>query len=213
VFTGIIKAKVKAIKIKKTSNSMVVFFPIPKGWKLEEGESINIDGVCSTATKITKTSFEVFYMDETLKKTNLSKLNDNHFFNLERSLTASSRMGGHFVAGHIDVTGVIKSIKKEDESKVFAISIPKKFIKYLIYKGSVAINGVSLTVVSVNKESFSVSLIPHTLDKTNLGELEKGDLLNIELDMLAKYMEKVASLPKLLSSNLRLLPEKLKELV
>ncbi len=193
MFTGIIKELVRANRIVKTSKSMVVQFPIPKGWKLEDGESINIDGVCSTVTNLTKNSFKVFYMAETLDKTSFSRLDTDHLFNLERSLKASDLMGGHFVSGHTDTTGIVKSVKAENEAKVVTISLAKEFTRYLIYKGSVAVNGVSLTVVSVTGKEFVISLIPHTLSQTNLEALETGDLVNIEVDMLAKYIERLTN--------------------
>lgn len=191
MFTGIIKANIKANKITKANMDMVIQFPVPKSWKLEIGQSINIDGVCSTVIKLSKGFFEVFYMEETLDKTTLKKLDENHQFNFERSLKASDLMGGHFVSGHIDTTGTVKSISKIGQSKTLTISLSKKFTKYLIYKGSVSVNGASLTVVEVNDSSFVISLIPYTLSQTNLGDLKVGDQVNIEVDLLSKYIEKL----------------------
>lgn len=191
MFTGIIKKNAKATEIIKKSDSLSLIFPVPKGWELEEGESINIDGICSTVTKVTKSGFSVFYMAETLKKTTLSSLPKTHIFNLERSLKASDLLSGHFVSGHIDTTAIVKLVKQDGNSKVVSLSIPNKFFKYIIYKGSTTLNGVSLTVVSVDKSSFNVSLIPYTLSQTNLGNLKVGDLLNLEVDMMAKYIEKL----------------------
>ncbi len=191
MFSGIIQSTIKAGKIEKKDKSMILSFPIPKEWELKVGESINIDGVCSTITEIKNKSFSVFYMPETVKKTSLAALPKDHIFNLERSLTLSDLVGGHLVSGHVDTTGIVQSMIKEGGSVVLHFILPEAFARYLIYKGSVAINGVSLTVISANNKGFSISLIPHTLSHTNLGKLKRGDSVNIEVDMIAKYVEKL----------------------
>lgn len=191
MFSGIVEGLVKSLKIKKEKNSIVVTLPIPKGWKLKKGESINIDGICSTVFQISKNSFSVFYMAETLDKTNILETTGKHYFNLERPLKLSSFVGGHLVSGHVDTVGVVIGIKKDGQSVVLTIKIPQKFSKYLIYKGSVVVNGVSLTVVETKKASFIVSLIPYTLKQTNLGTLKIGDKVNIEVDLVAKYLERL----------------------
>lgn len=191
MFTGIIQTTEKAIDIEKHAQSMEVTFPIPSSWDITEGESINIDGVCSTVKQLNQNSFSVFYMDETLKKTALTHLDKEHTFNLERSLTLQTLISGHLVSGHIDTTGKVSNIEMVGDVKVITFSIGKEFTKYIISKGSIAINGVSLTVIEVTDASFAVSLIPHTLTHTNLGELKTGDLVNIEVDMIGKYIEKM----------------------
>ena len=191
MFTGIIKVTTKPIKMSKQDSSLAITFSNPRGWKLKKGESINIDGICSTVSEVKGGRFSVFYMDETLRKTALSGLLGSHIFNLEPSLRASDLLGGHLLTGHIDTPGTVEDIQKEGKSSVLNISIPRKYLKYLIYKGSVAINGVSLTVVSVGKSSFSASLIPYTISHTNLGDLKTGDKVNIEVDLIAKYLEKL----------------------
>lgn len=191
MFSGIVTALEKAKKIEKSSQGLGVIFPIPQGWKLKEGESINIDGVCSTVKSLEKNTFSVYYMPETVRVTTLSNLNKNHEFNLERSLTLNSLVGGHLVSGHVDCVGIVKKIKREGESRVLTINLPPQFAKYLIYKGSVSVNGVSLTVVEVGEDNFVVSLIPYTLEHTNLGSLKVGDQVNIEVDLMAKYLEKI----------------------
>lgn len=191
MFSGIIEHKTKPNKIVPGKNMMRVFFPIPKNWTVTLGESINIDGVCSTVEKLSKNEFSVYYMPETLKKTSLSKISDSHFFNLEKCLTLQSLIGGHLVSGHVDTTAQVFSVVNEDESKTLTFKIAEQFTKYIIYKGSICINGVSLTIITVSKDAFSVSLIPYTLTHTNLGNLKKGDLVNIEVDLIAKYLEKL----------------------
>jgi riboflavin synthase len=191
MFSGIIKETSYAKLIKRNKNSMSVMFLIPSGWKLTLGESVNVDGVCSTVNALSKTSFGVYYMPETLDKTNLSKADKPHIFNLERCLTLNDLISGHLVYGHVDTVAQVETIKQVEDSIIINFSLSSKFTKYLVYKGSVAVNGVSLTVVEVTKNSFTVSLIPHTLDNTNLGQLKIGDLVNIEVDMLAKHIEKL----------------------
>ena len=191
MFSGIIQNTEKVRKIIKEKDSLRIEIPIPKNWKIEIGESINIDGVCSTVERIKNKMFSVFYMPETLSKTNLSNVNKGHILNLEKSLTLNSLIGGHLVSGHIDTTGKISKIIDEVESRIITINLPRKFTKYIVYKGSICVNGVSLTIVEVYDSSFIVSLIPHTLKNTNLGSLKRGDLVNIEIDLIAKYLEKL----------------------
>ena len=191
MFSGIITDLEKSKKIEKTNQGVEITLPIPGGWKLQMGESVNIDGICSTVKYLDKDNFSVYYMPATLKVTTLADISDTHQFNLERSLTLNSLVGGHLVSGHVDCVGEVVNLKNEGDSKVLTITLPKEFSKYLIYKGSVAVNGVSLTVVSVEKDNFVVSLIPYTLSHTNLGSLKAQDKVNIEVDTLAKYLEKL----------------------
>lgn len=192
MFTGIIQITEKAISIEKHEQSMEITFPKPSSWEITEGESISIDGICSTVKQLNQKTFSVYYMDETLKKTALTSFDKEHIFNLERSLTLQTFISGHLVSGHIDTTATVRKIEEVEDSKVLTFSIEKKFTKYIIFKGSITINGVSLTVIAVDDKSFAVSLIPHTLTHTNLGKLAVGDLVNIEVDMIAKYIEKLA---------------------
>lgn len=191
MFSGIIEKKAKINKIEKFNDSVRVYIPIPKNWEVKLGESINMDGICSTVEKIQGKDFCIYYMPETIRKTNLTTISEKHFFNLEKCLTLSTLIGGHLVSGHIDTTAEVASIKKESEAKVVIFKINNKFTKYIIYKGSITVNGVSLTIVKVNNNSFTVSLIPYTLENTNLGDLKKGDTVNIEVDLIAKYLEKI----------------------
>lgn len=192
MFTGIIQTTEKANNIEKHEHSMEITFPIPSSWDIADGESINIDGVCSTVKQLNQNTFSVYYMDETLKKTALTSLDKEHVFNLERSLTLQTLISGHLVSGHIDTTAKVNEIEEVDDVKVITFAIEKEFTKYIVSKGSIAINGASLTVVEVDNLSFAVSLIPHTLTHTNLGEMNIGDSVNIEVDMIAKYIEKLA---------------------
>jgi len=189
MFSGIIKNTTKASSIKKENNSMRVVLPIPSGWKITEGESINIDGVCSTVEKVTDGKFQVYYMPETLSKTTFDFLDTDHVFNLEQCLTIQDLISGHLVYGHVDTTAQVSHVEKAEGSTVLTFKIAGEFTKYMVYKGSVSVNGVSLTIVEVGDNSFTVSLIPYTLSHTNLGELSEDWKVNIEVDMMAKYVE------------------------
>lgn len=191
MFSGIIEHLVKPKQIKKDAENMLLSLPIPKNWQIEEGESINIDGVCSTVQQLDKDNFTVYYMPETLRKTTFKDLSPNHLFNLEKCLTLNTLIGGHLVSGHIDTTAKVTQIKPEGEALVIRFNLKPEFTKYIIYKGSITINGVSLTVVQVTENAFTVSLIPYTLTNTNLGMLKIGDLVNVEIDLISKYLEKL----------------------
>ncbi len=190
MFSGITEIKMPIKKIANQKGNLLAEIKKPLKWKLKVGESVLVDGICSTIIK-TGANFKVEYMPETLSKTNIGerKIGDN--VNLERSLKLNDLLSGHLVTGHIDLTGRVKKIKNSGNSKVIEFSVDKKFAKYLVNKGSVAVNGVSLTVVKAGNNSFSVSLIPHTLKITNLGGLKIGDTVNLEFDVIAKYLERL----------------------
>ncbi|KKS50179.1 MAG: Riboflavin synthase alpha chain [Candidatus Nomurabacteria bacterium GW2011_GWA2_43_66] len=155
--------------------------------KVKLGESISVNGVCSTVKKLNKNiSFE--YMPETLSLTNLSFLKKGDTVNIEPSMRLGDSISGHIVLGHVDGKGEILNIRKEGNSQVFEIKIPaKNFRQFLVYKGAVTVEGVSLTVTRISKNSFFVKIIPHTLKYTNIKHKRKGDFVNLEFDILAKY--------------------------
>ncbi|MES2224063.1 MAG: riboflavin synthase [Patescibacteria group bacterium] len=188
MFTGIIQKTAKIKSVKKENEILVVSFELPKKFDIKKGASISINGVCSTVISFTKNEFKVGYMKETLSKTNVGTWGVGGKMNLEPSLRLGDTLDGHFVYGHIDTVGTIKTITKQGDSRFFEISIPKEFLKYVVYKGSVAVNGVSLTVSARNSKSFNISLIPYTLEHTNLGELTLGDSVNVEVDVMGKYI-------------------------
>lgn len=191
MFSGIVEIASKATKIKKENGGLRLYFINTLGFNVKEGESISVDGICSTVEKKTEEVFGFYYMPETLRKTTLSQISNSHTFNLELPLTLGSLVSGHLLSGHIDTTAKVSSIKIEQDAKLIKFKIDNKFTRYIIYKGSIAVNGVSLTIVSVDSNSFSVSLIPYTFSNTNLGDLKAGDSVNIEVDMVAKYVEKL----------------------
>lgn len=189
MFTGIIQKQIKLRNIKKQNDILCMSFELPKikNSKLILGGSVSINGVCSTVVKIDKAEFFVEYMQETISKTTVRNWSKGDVINFENSLKVGDTLDGHFVYGHIDAVGKIVSIK-EGDSRILEISIPKEFLKYVVYKGSVAVDGVSLTVSKIGKISFEVSLIPHTLVVTNLSKIKVGGTVNIETDALGKYV-------------------------
>ncbi|MFZ1517901.1 MAG: riboflavin synthase [Ignavibacteriaceae bacterium] len=158
---------------------------------LEIGNSIAVNGCCLTVVKIENNTFAVDTIEETLNKTNLGILKQGMNVNLERPLAAEARLGGHFVLGHIDTIGKVESIKELSNSHWMTISFPEKFKQYLIYVGSVAIDGVSMTVAELVDNSFSVGIIPHTWKETIFANKIVGDTVNLEFDVLGKYVERI----------------------
>lgn len=155
------------------------------------GESISTNGVCLTVINIGKDYFQADVMGETLNRSNIGRLKNGSKVNLERALTLTSRLGGHIVSGHIDGVGEIVDIKKEGISTWITIKAPYEILKYIVEKGSISINGVSLTVAYVDEVSFKVSIIPHTSYETNLIMNKVGEQVNLECDILGKYVEKL----------------------
>jgi riboflavin synthase len=155
--------------------------------ELQRGDSIAVNGVCLTAVEINGESFEADVMEETLARSSLGRLREGDRVNLELALRVGDRLGGHFVQGHVDATGAIESVEQREHSRVVRVAAPPEILRYVVEKGSIAIDGVSLTVVDVDDRGFSVSLIPETLERTTLGSVSEGDPVNLEVDMLAKY--------------------------
>ena len=192
MFTGIIE-EIGVIK-SITTNSMGLDIVVEADLILNDlklGDSVAINGCCQTVTAISDKNFTVQAVYETVKLTNFKNLSVSDKVNLERAATLNTRLGGHLVAGHIDGIGQITSIKNVGNSTVFEIRAQKDIMKYLIYKGSVSVNGVSLTISDVAQNSFCVSVIPHTLKNTTFNNLKISDEVNLEPDMVAKYIEKL----------------------
>ena len=158
---------------------------------LQIGSSVAVNGCCLTVVKIAGNTFTVDTIEETLNKTNLGVLKQGMNVNLERPLAAEARLGGHFVLGHIDTTGKVEDVKELSNSHWLTISFPEKFKQYLIYVGSVAIDGVSMTVAELKDNSFSVGIIPHTWKETVFADKKIGDTVNLEFDVLGKYVERI----------------------
>lgn len=189
MFTGIITEIGEILEIVETANGKSFQIKAPETIKNKEiGASIAINGVCTTITKLTEESFWCDVIQETLKVTNFKDLKENQKVNLEPALTLNQGIDGHLVQGHVDTTGEVESITQEEEKTILRIKYPKKLKKFLALKGSITINGVSLTISRLETEFFEVSLIPHTLEKTVFKSLKKGDKLNLEVDLIARYL-------------------------
>ncbi|MEH7380855.1 riboflavin synthase [Bacillus sp. JJ1533] len=189
MFTGIVEeiGKIKAINGSQDSVEMVI-----QAKKILEdvnlGDSISVNGVCLTVTEFTSDGFTVDVMPETVKSTSLRELQLASAVNLERAMSAGGRFGGHIVSGHVD--GIGKIVRKEPKGNAvyYEIEIPEELVQFIIYKGSVAVDGTSLTIFGLTKNTFTLSLIPHTLSETILRKKGVGDIVNIECDMLGKYV-------------------------
>lgn len=189
MFTGLIEEIGKVKKI--STGNMSYQFTIEASKILDDiklGDSIATNGACLTVVELTNSSFTVDIMAETVKKTNFSSLKVSEEVNLERAMRLSDRIGGHLVSGHIDGVGKIKKIKKEDIAYVISIETTKELLNQMLVKGSVAIDGISLTIIAVENNEFSVSIIPHTANETTFLKKKTGDIVNIETDMIGKYV-------------------------
>jgi riboflavin synthase len=188
MFTGIIKDKSKIENIQGNK----FFLKSEKiASNLKLGSSVAVNGVCLTVSKKDKNMFSVEMMPETKRVTTLEGLKRGDQVNLEPALSIGEELGGHFVTGHIDGVGKISKIEKEKDGFILEIVPPSQLMKYIVYKGSIALDGVSLTVAQVKKDRFSVALIPYTLKMTTLSDKKTEDKLNIEVDMMAKYLERL----------------------
>lgn len=192
MFTGLVEEK--GILKEKIPTGDGFQFEIQAEKVLDDltiGSSIAVNGCCLTVVKRTEKTFSVDTIEETLNKTNLGVLKQGEKVNLERPLKADARLGGHFVLGHIDTTGRIEEIKELSNSHWMTISFPERFKQYLIYVGSVTIDGVSMTVAELKDNKFSVGIIPHTWKETIFSDKKIGDTVNLEFDVLGKYVERI----------------------
>lgn len=192
MFTGIIQGKGKIVEKRPFAKGML--FTIEARFDLpdpEEGESIAVNGVCLTAKQIAGRRFTVDVSPESLSRTILGDLSTGVEVNLERALKLTDRLGGHLVSGHVDATSEILDRRPEGDFTLFSFGVPKGLGKYIVEKGSITINGISLTVNYCDDAVFKVAIIPHTLAVTTLGEAKVGDQVNIEVDLIGKYVEKL----------------------
>ena len=192
MFTGIIE-EVGVIKsIRMGAQSAVITIEAEKVLEdIHLGDSIAMNGVCLTVTSFDSHSYSVDIMHESLKRTNLGSMKSGSRVNLERAMAADGRFGGHIVAGHVDGTGKITSMEKDDNAVWIYIQAEPSVLKYIVEKGSITIDGISLTVAKVDEKSFAVSVIPHTGTHTTLLEKKPGDTVNLENDVIGKYVEKL----------------------
>ena len=192
MFTGIIEEKGTISKIMKNASQAVLTIKAQKIMEdIHKGDSIAVNGICLTVTAFSKNEFQADVMHETLNRTALKMLKPGSSVNLERAMAAGGRFGGHMVSGHIDGTGKIAEIKEDSLAIWYTIEAPPQILRYIVEKGSIAIDGISLTVAKVTQTTFSVSTIPHTRSATTLGERRPGDLVNLETDIIGKYVERL----------------------
>lgn len=192
MFTGIIETMgvVDSVTAKGGAKIAMVLYPR----ELDEpgiGESVAVNGVCLTVIALGKEGFEVEISPETIRRSNLHELKKGDYVNIERALRIGGRLGGHIVNGHVDGTGTMASRRKSGDSVVFEIRADDTIMKYIVFKGSVAINGISLTVSNVLRKSFEVTVLPYTYEQTNLKFARQGESVNIEVDIIGKYVERL----------------------
>lgn len=191
MFTGIIEALGTIVLLQKENTNLHLTVQCSFTSELKIDQSISHNGVCLTVVAINGDTYRVTAVLETLQKSNLGKLNPGDKINLERSMKLGDRLDGHLVQGHIDTTTLLSEVKNENGSYLLTFSFEKKFSKYIIQKGSICINGISLTVMQLEENCFSVIIIPYTWQNTNLKNLHVGETVNIEFDIIGKYVEKM----------------------
>lgn len=192
MFTGIVEMKGRVVNRRRSEGGMRLEVEAP-GLHLGIGDSIAVNGVCLTAVESEEGRFSADVVLETLALTNLGDVDAGGFVNLERPMVAGGRFDGHIVQGHIDGVGAVAAVEAEGDGKRIRIELPEQLARYVAYKGSVAVDGVSLTVASVDDGTFEIALIPHTLAVTTLGDARRGSRLNLEVDVIAKYVERMMS--------------------
>lgn len=188
MFTGIISHTVKLSYLKQ--NVFVVRINSKFVSKTKIGDSVAVNGICLTVEKKTKDSLFFSVVPETVQRTNLVSLKLNSILNLERSVTIQTFLSGHLVQGHVDGCGKVIKIQKQGSGHEVEVEVEKKIINFLVEKGSITLNGVSLTIAKLKKKSFVIVVIPHTWQETNLREIEIGEKINVEIDIVAKYIKK-----------------------
>lgn len=192
MFTGIVEETGKICDIKRGRYSVTLTIEAEK--VLEDasiGDSIAVNGICLTVTSLPSGRFTADVMHETMNRTSIGRLRNGDRVGLERAMPANGRFGGHIVAGHADGTGRIVDIRRDDNAIWYTVKTSPSIMKYIVEKGSVALDGISLTVAGVGEDTFSISAIPHTVANTILGDRKKGDIVNIENDIVGKYIEKL----------------------
>jgi riboflavin synthase len=194
VFTGLVEevGRVSALDVKDGAGDAHISLSastVTGGTRV--GDSILVNGACLTVDEIEGGALVFYTMPETLRRTALGGLQEGSAVNLERAMAAGGRLGGHIVQGHVDGVGEVLDVTPEGDAEIWTFSAPETVLRYAVEKGSVCIDGISLTVVSVGKDNFTVSILPHTRSNTNLGELSVGDHVNLEADVVGKYVERL----------------------
>ena len=192
MFTGLVQDLGEIVAADASDDG--VRLTIATGLELAEGDSIAVNGVCLTATHVGDGGFRADVMNETLRRSSLAQLGEGSRVNLELPLRAADRLGGHFVQGHVDGVGGVWDFRAEGFARVVTIGVPPELMRYVVEKGSIAVDGVSLTISALGDDWLQVSLIPETLERTILGDIDVGQAVNLEVDVLAKYVERLAVL-------------------
>ena len=193
MFTGIVERTGEITDVNETEDGRRLTIAAPGLSELQHGQSISVSGVCLTVEEFDTASgwFEVFLAAETVQKTYLGELSVGNAVNIERALRADNRLDGHVVQGHVDTTATVEAIEQVGEDWRYTFSLPGKFSQYVVSKGSIAVDGISLTVAERDEEVFEVAIIPATRDITTLSEKEIGDPVHLEVDVMAKYVERM----------------------
>ena len=197
MFTGIVEEIGRVERIKHGQHSAVLTIhadTVLEGTKI--GDSIAVNGICLTVTELFSHGFSADVLHETLNRSSLASLRPGHRVNLERAMAANGRFGGHIVAGHVDGVGTVQRIEKDDNAIWYTIAAGPEVLKYVVEKGSITIDGISLTVARVDSQSFAISAIPHTVSVTVLADRKPGDIVNLETDIIGKYVEKLLHFPQ-----------------
>jgi riboflavin synthase len=191
VFTGLVQDLGTVTAVDATGDGVRLAVRSPLAGELSQGDSVAVNGVCLTATDVADGHFAADVMHETLRRSSLAEVSGGARVNLELPLRAADRLGGHVVQGHVDGIGTVREQRDDGFARLVTIAAPPQLLRYVVEKGSIAVDGISLTVVEVGDDAFSVSLIPETLERTNLGGAAPGQPVNLEVDVLAKYVEKL----------------------
>jgi riboflavin synthase len=193
VFTGLVADLGTVTAVDATADGVRLAVRTALAGEIGEGDSVAVNGVCLTATAIAEGQFSADVMHETLRRSSLAGVVEGTPVNLELPLRAADRLGGHVVQGHVDGLGSVRGVQEDGFARIVTIAAAPELLRYVVEKGSIAVDGISLTVATVSDDSFSVSLIPETLERTNLGAAEPGQPVNLEVDVLAKYVEKLVT--------------------
>ncbi len=194
MFTGLVADLGTVAAVDATDDGVRLRLRTALAGEIGEGDSVAVNGVCLTATEVSADAFAADVMHESLRRSSLGQAaQEGARVNLELSLRASDRLGGHIVQGHVDGVGTVSGVREDGFSRVVTIDAPPDVLRYVVEKGSIAVNGVSLTVSAISDEAFEVSLIPETLERTTLGQAAPGAMVNLEVDVLAKYVEKLVA--------------------
>ena len=194
MFTGLVADLGTVAEVHSTTDGVRLAIESPLARELSEGDSVSVNGVCLTAVGLCGDRFGADVMNGTLRRSSLAEVRSGTKVNLELALAANARLGGHFVQGHVDGVGAVSAVRDDGFARVVTVEADPELLRYVVEKGSITVDGVSLTVASIDEASFDVSLIPETLERTNLGTAAPGTPVNLEVDILAKYVEKLVRL-------------------